>query len=135
MWLPVVTVGGLNWILTFHGEACLPVMLVGIEGLRFAATPRLRHSHLSCICLCLALCLYLVWLMCVEPFFVYDNLNFIVGVLLVTPLLFAMSPLVRWRAWVGLSGTVVFFATSIAMMTQNACSRGGMTGFFEAFVY
>jgi hypothetical protein len=134
-WLPIPTVRGIGWTYMYHAEGCLAAVALGIEGLRFVATPRLRRDYPWSIWLCLLLACYLVLLMCIEPFFCYNDVNFITGVLLVTPLLFAVNALVRWRAWVGLSAVVLFFATSIAMMSHNGCSRGGMTGFFEAFVY
>ncbi len=85
---------------------------------------------------CLSLFWYLVCPMCSAPFLDYGgDISFVIGVLLLSPVLMAMSPLVRYREWVGLAGAVVFLATSLAMMIHNGCSRGGMTGFFHAWVY
>ncbi len=55
--------------------------------------------------------------------------------LLLTPVLLAMSPLVRCREWLGLAGAVVFLATSVAMIIENGCPQGGRTGFFYAEVW
>lgn len=135
-WLPTLTMGGIQWIPMYHGEGCLAALALGIEGLCALASPRLRRACSSRIWPCVSLSCYLMWLMYIEPFYLYrGNITFIAGVLLLTPVLLAMSLLVRMRAWIGLLGAMVFFATWIAMMTHNACFRGGMSGFFEALVY
>ena len=71
-----------------------------------------------------------------EPFMGYrGDIDFVAGVVLLTPVLLAFGPLVRCREWLGLAGTVVFTAASLAMLIHNGCPRGGVTGFFYAAVW
>ena len=70
-----------------------------------------------------------------EPFLDYrGDITFVFGVSLLLPLFFAMSLLVRWRAWLGLVAVVVFFATCVSMLAHNGSSESGGTGFFEAWL-
>jgi len=134
--LPAPTLQGVEWIPVFHLEGPLAALALAVAGLRVAASPRLRRTHRQRMWLCLSLFCYVVWLMYLEPFYDYrGDISFIIGVLLLTPVLLAMSPLVRCCAWLGLSGAMLFLATSLAMIIDNACSRGGCTGFFCAEVW
>jgi hypothetical protein len=50
------------------------------------------------------------------------------------PFLLAMSPLVRAGAWLGVAGSALFSATSLAMLILNGFSRLGGYGFFVNWV-
>jgi hypothetical protein len=129
-WLPAPTSRGIEWIPVYHFEACLAALVLAIAVLRILASPQLRRTHRRSMWVCLSLFCYLAWLMYTEPFLGYRDIDFVVGVLLLTPVLLTMSPLVRYREWLGLAGAVAFFATSLAMLIHNGCPRGGQTGFF-----
>jgi hypothetical protein len=134
--LPVPTVEGIQWIPMYHAEACLAAVAFATAGLRVLMTPQLRRTCRLRAWLCLLLFCYVAWLMYTEPFVVYgDDVGFVIGVMFLTPLLLAMSPLIRCREWLGLAGTVIFFATSLAMMITNGCASGGLTGFISAEVW
>jgi hypothetical protein len=71
----------------------------------------------------------------IEAFLWYvDNTSFVVSVLRLLPFLLAMSPLVRAGAWLGVAGAGLFFATALAMLTDNGFHRLGGSGFFENWV-
>jgi hypothetical protein len=115
---------------------CLAAMAITIDWLRFLATPRSRSAHPIALGILPVLACFLAWLMAADPFlFYWGDRTFVWNILLLTPLLLAMSPLVRDHAWLALAGTILFFATSIAMMVHNACCRGGFSGFFERGIY
>jgi hypothetical protein len=134
--LPVPTVEGIQWIPVYHVEACLAALALATAGFRVLVTPQLRRTCRHRMWLCLLLFCYVAWLMYTEPFVVYgDDIGFVIGVMFLTPLLLAMSPLIRCREWLGLAGAVIFFATSLAMMIDAGCARGGLTGFFCAEVW
>jgi hypothetical protein len=122
--------------LPYEVAGCLAVLAIGIDWLRFLRTPRLRDADPVPQLVLMILACYLAWLMMEEPFLYYSgDETFVRNVLLLTPLLLAMSPMVRWRAWLGLLGTALFFATALAMMMHNACCHNGGNGFFEHWVY
>jgi hypothetical protein len=134
--VPLPTPQGIEWIHVWHLEACLAALALAIAGVRLLVSAQLRRIHRQRMWVCLSLFCYLAWLMYTEPFLDgSDDISFVIRALLLTPVLLAMSPLVRSREWLGLAGAVVFLATSVAMMIANGCSRGGRTGFFCAEVW
>jgi hypothetical protein len=134
--VPLPTLQGIEWIHAWHLEACLATLALAIAGVRLLVSAQLRRTHRKRMWVCLSLFCYLAWLMYTEPFLNgSDDTSFVIGVLLLTPVLLAMSLLVRCREWLGLAGAVVFLATSVAMMIENGCPRGGLTGFFYAAVW
>lgn len=109
----------------------LAVVALGVESLHYLASRRLRTARPVAPWLCAGLGSYAAWLMSVEAFLWYTgDDSFITGVLRLLPFLLAMSPLVRARAWLGVAGCALFFATSLAMLTLNGFSRLGGSGFF-----
>jgi hypothetical protein len=134
--VPLLGLEGIEWMHAYHLEACLAALALAIAGIRLLVSTRLRRTHRQRMWVCLLLFCYLAWLMVTEPFFGSDDgTSFVIGALLLTPVLLAMSPLVRYREWLGLAGAVVFLATSVAMMIRNGCSIYGGTGFFYSWVW
>jgi hypothetical protein len=113
----------------------IAVLMLGIEWLHYLASRRLRTATPVIPLVCLALGSYAVWLMIVEAFLWYiDDASFVTGVLLLVPFLLAMGPLIGAGAWLGASGSALYFATSLAMLTRNGFSLSGGSGFFGAWV-
>jgi hypothetical protein len=134
-WFPAVDFGAFNFILGYQPPASIAALALAIEGIRILATSQSRKDDGPRICLYLALFGYVAWLMWSEPFCYYrGDLTFIAGALLLTPLLLAIGPLVRRRAWVGVCAVFVFVAVALAMLIANGCNELGMTGFFTAEV-
>jgi hypothetical protein len=136
-----VAVGvGVAWGLVWRNgpwsvAGVLAVVLLGGEGLSRLASRRRRISKPLSPWVCLGLATYAAWLMSIEAFLWYiDDSSFVRGVLLVLPFLLAMSLLVRAGAWFGVVGSALFFATALAMLVRNGCSRLGGTGFFAGWV-
>ncbi len=84
----------------------------------------------------MSLSLYAALIMLIEPFLWYqsDDSTFIEGVILMVPFLLAMSPLVRFGAWIAATGSALFFASSLAMLMHNGSCRHGGSGFFSSWV-
>jgi hypothetical protein len=113
----------------------LGVILLGVDWLHFIASRRLRIRSPVASCVCFALASYALGLMWAEPFLWYDgDITFVTGILLLLPFLFGMSPLVRAGAWLGVVGSILFFAQSLAMLTHNGSCEVGGSGFFTAWV-
>lgn len=111
------------------------VLGLGVESLRYLASRRLRMAEPVAPWVCIGLGLYAAWLMSVEAFLWYTgDSSFVIGVLRLLPFLLAMSPLVRAGAWLGVAGSASFFATALAMLIRNGCSRLGGSGFFWGWV-
>jgi hypothetical protein len=71
-----------------------------------------------------------------EPFLWYrGDSTFLTGILLLLPFLLGMSPLVGAGAWLGVVGSVLFFAQSLAMLTHNGSCEVGCSGFNTGWVY
>ncbi len=106
-----------------------------VEGLCRLAFRRLRTAKPAAPWICLALASYAAWLMFDEAFLWYSgDRDFIQGVVLMLPFLLAVSPLVRANAWLGVLGSALFFATSLAMLIRNGISQFGGSGFFRVWV-
>jgi hypothetical protein len=113
----------------------LGVILLGVQWLHFIASRRFRIASPVASWVCVALACYALALMRAEPFlWYYGDITFVTGVLLLLPFLFGMSPLVRARAWLGVVGSILFFAQSLAMLTHNGSCRSGGSGFFTGWV-
>jgi hypothetical protein len=108
----------------------------GIEALRFLITTRSTATRRRTSCVCLGLLLYCGFVMSADPFLNHDiDRDFIPSMVLLMPFLLAINSLARSGAWLAIVASVIFFATSIAMLMHNAACRGGATGFFSAYVY
>lgn len=120
-----------HWLLA----GSLAAALLGVEALRFLSDRRLRATRPFLPWLCASFGLYAVWIMFTEPFMWYiGDATFINGILLLLPFLLALSPFVRAGAVLGATGAVIFFATSLAMLTRNGLTRSGGYGFFGAWI-
>jgi hypothetical protein len=107
-----------------------------VESLHYLASRRLRTTCPITPYVCITLGSYAVWLMFVDPFFVWyvDDVSFAIGVVLLVPFLLMVGPLVRSGAWLGVAGSTLFVATSIAMLIRNGFSLTGGSGFFGGWV-
>jgi hypothetical protein len=113
----------------------LGFILLGVEWLHFIASRRLRIASPLASWVCVALACYALGLVQAEPFLEYDgDITFVTGVLLLLPFLFGMSPLVHARAWLGVVGSILFYAQSLAMLTHNGSCEAGGSGFFTGRV-
>ena len=100
---------GIGRINVWHLEACLAA-LCWLAGLRLMVSARLRQAQRQRMWVCLSLFCYVMCLMCNEAFLDYrGDISFVIGVLLLTPVLLAMSPLVRYREWRARKRHSVFF--------------------------
>jgi hypothetical protein len=113
----------------------LAVILLGIEWLHFIASRRLRIASPVASWVCVALASYALGLMWAEPFLWYGgDITFVTGILLLLPFLLGMSHLVRAGAWLGVVGSILFFAQLLAMLTHNGSCEVDGSGFFTRWV-
>ncbi len=102
---------------------------------------RLRQAHLNTGLLCEFLFLYAAWyrtgLLGILPapsLYYTNNEGLVYKILLLLPFLLATGPLVRSKAWIGVAGAVMFFASVLAMLISNAASWRSCFGFFGGWV-
>ncbi len=113
--------------------------LVG-EILHFRLSPRLGQAHPNTALLCEALFLYAGWFY--NGLFIFDppsldysdGAGFVITVHLLLPFLLAIGPLVRSKAWIGVAGVIVFFATVLSMLIFNGFCLTSGTGFFTHWI-
>ena len=129
--LPVPSSQGIEWIIVWHLEACLGRSCWRSRG-SACCCPSNCDGHNDSVC-GFAFAVLVPRVPHVQRAFLDygGDISFVIGVLLLSPVLMAMSPLVRYREWVGLAGAVVLLATSLAMMIHNGCSRRGNDRLFS----
>jgi len=127
-----------NWFL--FAEIGIGALLV--EGCRRLPYFSVRKTASEDACLrrglyvSLLVVLYTLVLMYTEPFlFSYDSIEDVLKLALLAPFLVSISLLTWLRAWFGVAGCVILFATCLAMLIDNACRLSGANGFFYAIVY
>ncbi len=110
-------------------DAALLAFLV--EMIRFMSSPRLRQAHRNTGILCEALLLYAAWfrnglfgILDVPTLEYVGRQGLVYTIMLLVPFLLAIGPLVRSRAWIGVAGTVLFYAVVLAMLVGNAFAQG-----------
>ena len=114
---------------------CFAVFILAAESLHYLASRPLRTAKPLTPWVCMGLGSYAAWLMSTEAFMWYTGDSFfIMGVLRLLPYLLAVSPLVRTGAWLGVTGSLWFFATSLAILIRNGFSLQGGSGFFGEWV-
>ena len=110
------------------------------EMLRFRLSPRLGQAHPNTALLCAALLLYAGWfyngLFILDPpsLDYTDGAGFVITIHLLLPFLLAIGPLVRSKAWIGVAGVIVFFATVLSMLIFNGFCLTSGTGFFSHWI-
>jgi hypothetical protein len=125
-----------SFVVPGGGMGLIACLLYAIEGVRFVVPGKLPGARRGSSLLCWGLFFYGGFIICLEPFMAYDgDYNYFVDVFLLFPFILSIGPLARARAWFGTIASVTFFSASIAMLTHNACCRGGSTGFFRSEVY
>jgi hypothetical protein len=108
----------------------------GLDGFRFLVSTRSTPARWRKSYVCIVMFLYCGFVMWKDPFLDdIDDRTFIDSMLLLMPFFLAMSSFARSAAWLAILSSVLFVATSIAMLIHNAGCRGGVTGFFIAIVY
>jgi hypothetical protein len=123
-WLP------LAWVLEWHIAGVSSVLLLLIEGSRFALTPALRSGDRAVCWLCPLLMVFAGLIMYAEPLVNGGRDALLATALtLVLPWLLSMNLLIRRGAWLALAACVLFVVTLISMAVFNACS-GGTLGFY-----
>lgn len=121
------------WPLT----GCAAVVLLGIECLR--SRPVRQHGSTKAMAcgLSMSLVFLALFIMFSEQFIYVSHSESLVlcGITLILPFIVAVSVFVRSRCWFGMSGAVLFVATSCAMLTYNGFLRYQGVGFFAWWVY
>lgn len=119
----------------------LAMLAVFAEMLRFRRSKRLRQPHPWTWLLCGALFLYIAWIydgvfrILDGPSLEYSEDPALVGhLLLLTPLLGAIGPLVRSKAWVGLASVILFSTTVLSILIYNGFHNDLGIGFFSSWV-
>lgn len=113
----------------------LAVLLMVAEGIRQGVPLASGKVPAAALGICAALGAFAVSLMMGEAFLDYrGDESFIRGLLLILPYVVAVGPLVRGRAWLGVAGSALFFATALAMLISNGFSRLGGSGFFATWI-
>jgi hypothetical protein len=128
---------GVRWLHGYWSAAgWLAVLMLIVESVRYFMSRQLGTVNPVTPYVCIALGSYAVWLMFVDPFFVWDvdDVIFAIDVMLLVPFLLMVGPLIRAGAWLGVAGSTLFVATSIAMLIRNGFSLKGSSGFFGGWV-
>lgn len=111
------------------------VVLFAAEWLRLVVPGRFKTTRPIGAWVSLALGCYATALMFADTFYDYSgDSDFVTGVLLLVPFLLAISPLVRAAAWLGVAGSILFFAQCLAMLTYNGCWLDWGHGFFHGWI-
>jgi hypothetical protein len=112
------------------------LLMFGIEGVRSLRPARRSPAGLAASLSSFALFFYCGTLMWMDPFMNgEDDARVLIQLTLLLPVLLANHALVRWRAWLAVAASVLFFATSFAMLAHYAGCRGGVNGFFTRFIH
>jgi hypothetical protein len=109
--------------------------MLGVEWLHYLAARRSTTAVPVVLWACITLGSYALWLMYADAFLWYhDDGSFVTGIILLLPFLLAIGPLVRAGAWLAVTGSALFFATSVAMLIRNGFSISGGSGFVAGWV-
>lgn len=120
----------LGWLPGPRALADAALLALLLEMIRFMGSPRLRQAHRNTGILCESLLLYAAWfrnglfgILDVPTLEYADRQGLVYKVVLLVPFLLAIGPLVRSRAWIGVAGTVLFYAVVLAMLVGNAFAQ------------
>jgi hypothetical protein len=86
--------------------------------------------------ICAALASLAIYIMITEPFlWCNDGSTLVYGILLLTPFILGVGPMVRSNAWSGVVGATLFVTVSLAMLTRNVFSKWSGVGFFHSWIF
>jgi hypothetical protein len=116
---------------SYFTTAAAGVALLLVEGIRGIRRPSDRLTRWTAF----GLAGYSLWIMHGEVFlFIGGQWDILWKFALLIPYLFAIARLARSPTWYGLLGASLFLATSVAMVTVNASTERGGTGFMESWI-
>jgi hypothetical protein len=125
----------LAWLLESRVGSVMAVFLLIVEFMRFVVSASLRQRNPVTPWHCLFLALFACWTMYSEPLANYlGDSTFFTGVYYMLPWLLSVSPMVRSKAWLGVSACVLFLAVLLSMLVFNGSSSRSFEGFFFRMV-
>jgi hypothetical protein len=122
-------------LLTFEGLGSIAALAFSVEALRYFISSRLRQADPATAWLCLGLLIYVGWFMVGGVSLEFeDGDRFVIHIYLLLPFLLAIGPLVRSKAWFGLAGAILFYATALSIIIGNGFYWRSGGGFFYHWI-